>query len=102
MQMATLIAKTDLLLIRRRCSTCRCNCGNDESIFPTVIAFVEEKQADEKKRCFSSGKNTTLVIGTAGETLGDNLLQSLLARAEPDNAAMQLNTRSRGPLEEGR
>ena len=59
--------------------------------FPTEIAFVEQKAADEKSGSIASGKNTRS-DWTAGEALGRQIASVFAARGRTDNAGKAVGT----------
>jgi hypothetical protein len=59
--------------------------------FPTEIAFVEQKAADEKASSIASGKNTRS-DWTAGETLGRQIAVIFAARGRTDRAGVAVGT----------
>ena len=60
-------------------------------LFPTEIAFVEQKAADEKESSLASGKNTRS-DWSAGEALGRQIASVFAARGRTDNASKAVGT----------
>jgi hypothetical protein len=59
--------------------------------FPTEIAFVEQKAADEKESSLASGRNTRS-DWTAGEALGRQVATVFAARGRTDRAGAAIGT----------
>ena len=60
-------------------------------LFPTEVAFVEQRAADEKASSLASGKNTRS-DWTAGEALGRQIASVFAARGRTDNAGKAVGT----------
>jgi len=89
---ATLIAKTDLPSYPSEDAVLAgVTAEMMKLLFPTEIAFVEEKAADEKASALASGKNTRS-DWTAGETLGRQIASVFAARGRTDNAGKAVGT----------
>lgn len=59
--------------------------------FPTEVAYIEQKAADEEASSLASGKNTRS-DWTAGETLGRQIASVFAARGRADNAGKAVGT----------
>jgi len=89
---ATLIAKTDLPSYPSEDAVLAgVTAEMMKMLFPTEIAFVEQKAVDAKESALASGKNTRS-DWTAGEALGRQIASVFAARGRSDNTSKAVGT----------